>query len=316
MGGAEGANGRGGLGSPTTLETAAAPRSDRPTLAPVSEIEVDRGDSFAETARTGEGEVRVLYVPSDGWSYVGPEGALTGVTVELLRDFFQWVNDELGITLRVVWDPEEDWTRFYRRVRNGEGGVFGIGNVTITEARRAEIDFSPPYLSNVAVLVTHQTVPELTALANVVQAFAAFTAHPYRGTLHEERVNRLREQRIPRLRVLPLESNDEILTHITRDPRSFAWIDAHAFFRALDQGLPIRRHPVGDDARESFGVILPQGSDWTPVLERFLLMGEGYPNLPRFRGLLERHLGPGLVTLLEEARAGRIPLSLPPPVPE
>lgn len=289
-------------------------RADRPTLSPVSEVAVDVGDSYAQTLRQRSGQVQVLYVPSEGWSYRGPDGTLTGVTVELLRDFFAWVEQGAGVRLDVVWNAEEDWARFYRRVRNGAGGVFGIGNVTITDARRAEIDFSPPYLSNIAVLVTHADVPELATLADAPNAFASFTAHPYRGTLHEERINRLRERRIPGLRVLPLDSNDEILGRITRDPLSFAWIDAHAFFRAVDRGLPIRRHPVGDDASESFGVILPSGSDWTLLLAAFLEAGEGYPNLSRFRALLETHLGPGLATLLDEARAGRIPLT--PTAPE
>jgi hypothetical protein len=289
------------------LSSTGAERVERPTLTYVSEIAVDSGDRLGDALSRGSAQVRVLYVPADGWSYRTESGSLTGVTVELLRDFFEWAEATQGIQIEVVWDAEDDWARFYRRVRNASGGVFGIGNVTITDVRRTELDFSAPYLSNVAVLVTHAQVPELTSMADAVLAFASFTAHPYRGTLHEERINRLRERRIPGLRVIPLDSNDEILSRITEDTRSLAWIDAPAFFRALEQGLPVRRHPVGDDASESFGVILPQGSDWTPLLTAFLEEGPGYPNLPRFTSLLEAHLGPGLAALLKESRAGRIP---------
>jgi ABC-type amino acid transport substrate-binding protein len=277
----------------------------RPVLAAPSEVAVDQGASLARIREAGTGRVVVVYVPSAGWSYTAPGGDLTGVTVEILRDFFRWVEAEEGVRIQVSWAPDDDWTRFYRRVRNGSDGVFGIGNVTITQQRRGELDFSPPYLNNVAVLITHEDVPELPSLEAAAEAFEGFTAFPYRGTLHEERMNHLRERRIPGLRVIPLDSNDEILAAVAEGPGRLAWIDVHAYWRGVERGLPLRRHPAADDSSETFGVILPRGSDWTPLLEAFFQEGEGYRNAPRYLEILQTHLGPELAELLEEARRSR-----------
>jgi ABC-type amino acid transport substrate-binding protein len=282
-----------------------ASRHSRPVLASPSEVAVDQGDAFAAVRERGSGTVVVVYTPSDGWSYHDPSGELTGVNIEILRDFFAWVEAREGVRLEVAWAPDEDWSRFYRRVRNGSDGVFGVGNVTITHQRRGELDFSPPYLNNVAVLITHASVPELASMDASTAAFEGFTAYPYRGTLHEERINRLRELRIPGLRVIPLDSNDEILEAIAEGPGRLAWIDVHAYWRAMERGVPLRRHPAGDDASETFGVILPRGSDWTPLMEAFFEEGSGYRNEPRYLEILREHLGDGLAELLENARLDR-----------
>jgi|GEM_PF-258581 len=290
-------------------EVEAESRHSRPILASPSEVAVDQGDALSTVRAQGSGKVVVVYTPSDPWSYQTPEGVLTGVNIEILRDFFAWVEIREGVVLDVVWAPDEDWARFYRRVRNGSDGVFGVGNVTITQQRRGELDFSPPYLNNVAVLITHSSVPELESMEASTEAFEGFTAFPYRGTLHEERINRLRERRIPGLRVIPLESNDEILETIAEGPGRLAWIDVHAYWRAVERGVPLRRHPAGDDTSETFGVILPRGSDWTPLVEAFFEEGDGYRNDPRYLEILREHLGDGLAELLEEARLQRETLS-------
>ncbi|TVP79474.1 MAG: ABC transporter substrate-binding protein [Gemmatimonadales bacterium] len=282
--------------------SSSADTEPRPRLASPGELATDRGDDLQTVRDEGSGSVVVLYSASEGWAYRDEEGHLTGVTIEILRDFFDWIREEEGVELEVTWEEDEEWNRFYRRVRNSPGGVIGSGNVTMTEERREELDFSPAYADNVGVLITHEDVPELVSMARAEEAFRDFVAHPYRGTLHEERVNRLRERRIPGLRVLPLESNDEILEAVATEPNRLAWIDIYAYWRAVEEGMPLRRHPAGDDASETLGFILPRGSDWTPALERFFEADGGYRNMDRYRELLETHLGEGLTLLLEETR--------------
>lgn len=272
--------------------------SSRPDLVPAAESR-DRGDTFHELSARGEGKVVVIFSPSEGWAHRrDPEREPEGVTAEILRDFFRWVEEREGVRAEVDWVEEEEWGRFYRRVRDAAGGVLGIGNVTITEERREEVDFSPPYLSNVAVLITHADVPELSSMEEASSHFAGFIAYPRRGTLHEDRVEGLRDRGIPDFRVQYLNSTEAVISAVLEGPGRLAWVDIHNFWRAAQNGAPIRRHPSADDHTESLGVILPRGSDWTPLLETFFLEGEGYRNSARFHELMDTHLGEGLASLL------------------
>jgi hypothetical protein len=253
--------------------------------------------SFEEALRTGSARVAFLYVPASGFAYHDNDGDLTGVTVELLRDFARWVAATHAMHLGVDWLEEPRWPDFYGHVRGSAGGVFGIGNVTITEARRDELDFSPPYLNNIAVLVTHADVPELPSLEDVGTAFAGLTALPFAGTLHEARLDEIRRRWMPEMRVRAVASNDEIVDGVAGGGH-FGYVDVYNYWRATQAGLPLRRHAAGDDASEQFGVIMPHGSDWSPVIRAFLEADGGYVRGERYRDLLRSHLGAGLAELL------------------
>jgi hypothetical protein len=264
----------------------------------------ERAPTFGEAVAAGRATVSLLFVPAGGFAYRDAAGAPTGVTAELLRDFARWVAREHGLDLELRWIEEEAWSRFYGLVRDSRGGVFGVGNVTITDARRGELAFSPPYLRNIAVLVTHDDVPELPALEEIGGAFAGLTALRYEGTLHEARLVGIRERHFPSMRFRPVATNDETIALLASGEGYFGYVDVYNFWRARQAGLPLRRHPAGDDAAETFGVIMPHGSDWAPVLDAFFAADGGYVQGARFRGLLREHLGEELASLLAGGPGG------------
>ncbi|HSJ24937.1 MAG TPA: transporter substrate-binding domain-containing protein [Longimicrobiales bacterium] len=274
-------------------------RDGSPAAAPGG---ADTADSWAAVSQTGSGAIRVLYVPAGGFAYRDADGRLTGVTVELMRHFAAWVGDEHGVSVEAEFVEEQDWRTFYNRVRDAGPGVFGVGNVTITEARRDELRFSPSYLTNVAVLISHEDVPELRRLEDADVAFQGLDALAFEGTLHETRLRELRDTHVPDAGVVMASSNDEILERVAARGH-FAYIDAYNFWRARDAGAPLRRHTVGDDPAEEFGVIMPLGTDWGELMDRFFQRDGGYRGTAEYRELLVRHLGEPLTRALEDARA-------------
>jgi ABC-type amino acid transport substrate-binding protein len=265
-----------------------------------------RATSFAAAQDTGRAAVAFFFVPSSGFAYRDDEGRLTGVTVELLRDFARYVAGTHDLDVAVAWYEEPRWADFYGYVRDSDGGVFGIGNVTITDARRDELAFSPPYLNNVAVLVTHENVPELRALDEIGDRFAGLTALPYPGTLHETRLNAIRDRFLPELDTHAVASNDELVSLIGSGDGYFGYMDVYNYWRAREAGVPLRRHAAGDDGSETFGVIMPNASDWAPVMRAFFEADGGYAHSDRFRGILRAHLGDELAgLLLDDAGPGR-----------
>jgi hypothetical protein len=253
--------------------------------------------SLAQARVAGQAELAYFFVPSSGFAYLDEEGRLTGVTVELLRGFARYAAETHELELSIAWIEEPLWADFYGYVRDSEGGAFGIGNVTITEARGEELDFSPPYLQNIAVLVTHEEVPELESMDAIGEAFAGLTALRYPGTLHETRLLQIRDDHYPGLAFREIASNDELVDGLSAAPTTFGYIDIYNYWRAREAGRPLRRHPVGDDAAETFGVILPHGSDWTPVMADYMgsIGGAQGATLQR---LLRDHLGEELAALL------------------
>jgi putative glutamine transport system substrate-binding protein len=254
--------------------------------------------AFGEARETGRAQLSFYYVPSSGFAYTDDDGNLTGVTAELLRDFATFVATEHGIATEISWYEEPRWADFYAHVRGSRGGVFGVGNVTITDRRRDEIAFSPPYLNNIAVLVTHENVPELQNMDRLGDAFRGLTALPYPGTLHETRLQAVGDRWLPGMPTREVASNDELVSLIASGNGYFGYMDVYNYWRARQSGQALRRHPVGDDSSETFGVIMPRGSDWAPVMGEFFRSNGGYAESDRFRELLRVHLGEELAGLL------------------
>jgi hypothetical protein len=261
----------------------------------------DSAVTWAHAEQAGDATLRVLYVPADGFAYTADGDSVTGVTAEIMRAFARWVSERYDVAVTLHFVEEQDWRVFYGRIRDAHGGVFGLGNVTITDERRRELRFSPPYLTNVAVLITHDAIAELNTLEDVRTTFSGLSALAFEGTLHEERLRFLRDAWIPDAPVAMAQSNSEIIERVAAGGY-FAYVDAYNFWRAQEQGAPLRRHAMGDDPAEEFGIIMPLNNDWAPLLEEFFARDGGYRNAPEYRRILEHHLGASLTEALEAAR--------------
>lgn len=257
---------------------------------PLTGAATDRGDSLDAARDADQATATVLYVPATGWAYRDKAGHLTGVTVELMRRFADFVATEHGIELQLDFVEETDWSVFYGRVRDAEGGVFGIGNVTITEARREELAFSPPYLNNIAVLITHEDLAEVPGPEQAAEKLEGLKALAFAGTLHETRLEALREEYWPELVIDRTGSNDEIIAAAAAGTH-FGYIDAYNYYGARDRGAALRHHPAFDDPGEEFGVIMPLGSDWQPLVKAFFNHDDGLMHSQFYRELLVEHLG-------------------------
>ncbi len=253
---------------------------------------------WSDVQQEGSGTITLAYVPSEGFSYYDDEENLTGVTIELFRDFAGFVNQNYDVNISINYQPIENFSEFYEMVKASEGGVFGVANVTITENRKEELAFSPPYLTNIATLITHQDVGELDSRDDIERTFNGLDALAFEGTLHEERLRVIAGAALPDAEIHFAHSNDEIIERTAAENRYFAYVDIYNYWRAAERGVPVRRHAAADEASEQFGVIMPLESDWHEVMEEFFGHNGGYVESDRYRQLLKEHLGKELAELL------------------
>jgi ABC-type amino acid transport substrate-binding protein len=257
------------------------------------------GDRWSEVRRAGNGTIAVAYYyPLEGFAYRDESGRLTGLLIDVADQFRSYLRNthHAEVTFRLV--PYDDFTRFYDDVRHGRDGVIGLAGTTITEQRRKEVAFGPPYFANRQVLVTSAKVPELTRLDRMPVELAGFTALAFRGTLLEDRTRRLAES-WPGLRIETMGSYQDIVRRLARDPKTFAFLDLNMFWVGRKGGAAIERHQAADGPREEFAFILPLGSDWVAPLEEFFALGGGYRQSRAYRLLMIRHLGVELRELLD-----------------
>lgn len=90
--------------------------------------EVDQGDTYqaalqARSAQQGKTiQLTVLYVPAEGFAYSHPQGQLTGVSIEIMQDFANWLQHQHNVTVQLNFIAETNWQRFYQRIVLAQGG--------------------------------------------------------------------------------------------------------------------------------------------------------------------------------------------------
>ncbi len=259
------------------------------------------GDTWASAKAKGEGKISLAYVQTFGFVYK-ENGNLTGVCVDIMKDFVKYINEKKGVKLTTQFVGNgESFKDMYDKVRTSEGGVFGLGNITITDERKREVKFSPPYITNLAFLITQNEVPTLAKMEDLPTTFGKLTAFAAKGTLNERRINELRLKYYPGMKVVLTATSQETLEKITATPDGFAYLDLAFYLEAVQQRKPVKRHPIGDKTSERFGFVMPLNSDWSPMLEEFFKADGGYTNTPGYKAILRKHLGETGMKLLQSA---------------
>src|SRR5882672_5284075 len=259
------------------------------------------GDSWAQTKTKGEGKISLAYVETFGFVYKD-NGKLTGVCVDIMNDFVKYVNEKKNVKLTYEFVGDgESFKGMYDKVKASSGGVFGLGNITITEERKREVKFSPPYITNLAFLITQNDVGTLTKMEDLPTTFGKLTAYTAKGTLNEKRINELKQKYFPNMKITLTATSQETLEKITSGSDGFAYLDLAFYLEAVQQRKPVKRHPVGDKASEQFGFAMPSNSDWSPILDEFFKADGGYRNTAEYKSILRKHLGETGMKLLQSA---------------
>ncbi|MBT1702525.1 substrate-binding periplasmic protein [Chryseosolibacter indicus] len=261
------------------------------------------GDTWANVKSNKSGTLSLAYVETPSFVYKDKSGNLTGICIDIMNDFVKWVNTAKGVKLTSKYVG--DGTSFrgmYDKTKAGNGGVIGLGNITITEERKKEVKFTQPFITNFAILITQTSVPTLSKLEDLPKTFANFTAYTAKGTLNEKRIADLKQKYYPSVKVSNETTSQEVLEKVFADPTGFAYLDLAFYIEAVQMKKPVKRHPVGDKASEQFGFIMPMNSDWAPVVEEFFASNGGYFNSKEYKSILVKHLGESGVKLLQKAK--------------
>ncbi|MEL7002121.1 MAG: transporter substrate-binding domain-containing protein [Bacteroidota bacterium] len=262
-----------------------------------------QGDSWAKSKSNGAGSVSLAYVETPGFVYKDNGGNLTGICVDIMQDFANYVKEKKGVNLNMNYVGDgSSFSTMYNSVKDSKGGVFGLGNITIRESRKKEVKFSPSFITNFAILVTQKNVGSFTNWSDVPKTFSGLTAITVKGTTNEKRLLDLKKKYYPGMKVSYTSSSPEALEKVLSDPKLFSYLDLAFYLDAVQRRKPIKRHPIGDQSSEQFGFTMPLSSDWQPLMNEFFNANGGYVNSMAYKKIIRKHLGDTGVKLLSSAK--------------
>lgn len=260
--------------------------------------------AFAEAKAKGQAKIICPYANLSSFIEKNKYGELEGICVDLIEAFQQYVVQQENIQLEIEYQDLGylmNFDGFLREVGGSKGGVFGLGNITVTPERGTFLDFSTPYLNNITVLVTHASVADLQKLSMMEQEFKNMRAYTSRGTTSYEHIQKIKQAHFPSLPVIYIPATDFeqlIISNgfsVFKDRKALVYVDFIYFFNLIKKGVNVKRHPEADIFGEQFGLIMPKNSDWTPVMNRFM---EGYLKSEDYKESIRRHFNSRAVNAL------------------
>jgi ABC-type amino acid transport substrate-binding protein len=257
-----------------------------------------KGDTYAQASQTKTATWIIIHANSPGLAETNTAGKPEGLCLDLMNAFAAYVKTKSGITVTMKYQTENanDFTAYLKQVKDAKGGVFGLSNTTITADRKKAYNFSPPYIKNISMILSHPSVPELTALDKIATIFAGLKAITVKGSTNEARILNLKTKYYPALQIEYVSSFSQVIDRVAADPKTFCDMDFTYYLKGLQAGKKTKRHAIGDKPDEEFGIIMPLSNDWSPLMTEFM---NSFTSGSEYNKVVTKHLGQSVLQFIK-----------------
>ncbi|RAW02926.1 substrate-binding periplasmic protein [Pseudochryseolinea flava] len=247
-----------------------------------------QGDSWAKVKASGKGTLTIVYYEQPGLIYL-ENGKMKGMCVDIISDFAEFVEKTYGKKVEIKYAGEETvFTDFLKIVQNTKD-ILGVTNVTITEERKKIFKFTPPFLSNPLVLLTHKNAPNIESYGDINTQLKGYTAEIIAGSTHVKRIEQIKKQHAPALKVEYVENGPGILKDISANPKIFTILDFTEYVDAVRKSLPVKKQKLDLGDAENLAYVMSKQSDWEEPWNAFLT--DAYRKSSRYRKIIVDNLG-------------------------
>ena len=256
------------------------------------------GDSWQSVIQKGSGTLSVVYYEGTGMVNKDKSGKMTGLCVDILNDFTKFVKTKYGKTVRIKYvHQEKDWTKFLETIAASKGGVVALSNITITMERKKKMGFTPPFITNPMIMLTHTEAPKISNVSELKTTYKDYSAIVVGGTTHVNYAKAMQKIHNPDLKIVYGKTPAEIMDRTAKEKNLFAIIDMTEYYYAVHNKLPLRRQAVSvSNNREKLGFALPKGTEWEQIWKEFLT--PEYKKSEAYKQIITQNLGKQFTALI------------------
>jgi signal transduction histidine kinase len=216
--------------------------------------------------------ITMYWYESKPFIYHGENGQVQGIEYDIMEGFGKYLRDQYGIDLKVNWVESKSFTDTYQKIATTKlEGTFGASAFSITEDRKSQLSFSPPYMTDITVLISSKNVPVAKSQEEFVTAFSKLTAITIQGTTYEKDLFKLRKDLGISFKINYIPSMDNILRTIEKTDNAFGFIDLPVYMMMFSENpsINVQRQNLFPIKREGYSIIYPLGGSWGTPLEEY-----------------------------------------------
>jgi signal transduction histidine kinase len=239
-------------------------------FAPITWAQPSRGDSWEEVKKNGGGEISVYWHESRPFIW-RENNVLKGIEYDLIIEFVKFLEETYGTQVTINWIEASSFAETYQLLKQQKApGTFGASAFSITPERKAEINFTPPYMLDISVLISSKNVPVIKEVDQWDKILSGLTAITIKGTTYESDLLALKNDRQVDFKINYIPSIRNILNTIQDTTNAFGFIDLPVYLMYLNKGsLEVNRQNLYPIKREGYAFIYPKLSDWEEPLAAF-----------------------------------------------
>ena len=269
--------------------------------APVhARLSIPKTSSWADAMKNKEATISILWYDIEPFIYRGSENRIIGVEYELMQGFAVYLKNKYKINVHNKWIDAGSFEAIYPAIKSsGEKGLFAVSFYSITNERRKEVKFSPPYMPDLNVMVTNNNLEDYTSEKSFYRDLPKLEGFTMKATTMEEDMMAIKKN-YNQLKIKNEEDDYEVLKQIAAYENAFGYVPLSIYVVALQRGIKIKRQRILATRREGFAAIFTKASDWDdPVNEYF----ESAECKLLVAGLIKKYLGTEVAEIILEVSA-------------
>lgn len=255
-----------------------------------------QGTSWEDAMAKGHGTLEVYWYPNN-IKIPESKDVLDGVEQDMIFAFADYLEKKYQVKIVVDLYETDNFDEVMDTIKNGTGGMFGASSISITEERAKYLRFAPPYLADIAVLVSSATMPLAHTEEEFREIFDQATAVTIENTTLISALKDLKQRENLSFDFELVRNSGDILERIGELDNAFGYIDLPNFMdiAAKDQG--IQRQYFYPIKLSGLALIYPIQSDWNVPIDEYFTSNQFMKDKTR---IITKYLGEDVEAIFEQ----------------
>jgi signal transduction histidine kinase/ABC-type amino acid transport substrate-binding protein len=228
--------------------------------------------SWNDIKARGEGTIAVYWYESKPFVYRDSELNVRGIEYDLMQGFKKYLKESQNVELTIQWIEAKSFAATYAEIRDQKKeGTFGISAFSITRDRKKSVSFSPPYMSDISVLITSMNVPVINSNEEFKTLFSKLTAVTIQETTYEKQLLKIKADTQVNFPISYIPSSSNVLRTIEHMDNAFGFIDLPVYMMIFnnDPSVNVKRQNLFPVKGNGYGIIFPLKSDWDVPVQNY-----------------------------------------------
>lgn len=232
-----------------------------------------QSDAWQAILKNKKGEVVVLWSRLEPFIYkkkIGNKEDIVGIEADVFREFIKMLEKKYKVSISIKWKEMPSFSNVVAEIRKQpNANYFGASALSYLESRKDSMDFTPPYIPDISVMISNSNVDIFLAKEDFAKSVENLKAYTAKGSTYELDLFKLRKELNKNFPIYEIKATDDLVTIIHNNPNSFGYIDFPIYLKYYEKGYKIKRQFVFKTKRSGYAFGISKNHDWQEPIDFF-----------------------------------------------